>query len=228
MKNQARMCVSVALVVISMMCVADVCASLDMEMYGFGCITNNSATNADIGQYQITVEVSDEGTDGGFNLVGFKFINEGPADCVITEIYFQDGSILGFASIDESLSGVDFKEDEVGSISPKNLPGGKSIDPQFIATTAFSIEPLNPEPEWGVEPGEWVEIVYSLQSGKTYANIIEELNDGDLRIGTHVQAFGNGGSESFVNVPEPATMALLGLGGLLLRKKRNRQKNNLV
>ena len=220
MKNQTRMYVGVVLMVVSMMCVANVHATLDTEMYGFGCITNNSMTNAAIGQYQITVEVSDEGTDSRFNLVGFKFINEGLADCVITEIYFQDGSILGFSSIDESLLGVDFKEDEVGSISPKNLPGGKSIDPPFIATTGFSIEPLNPEPKWGVEPGEWVEIVYSLQSGKTYANIIEELNDGDLRIGTHVQSYADGGSESFVNVPEPTTMALLALGGLILRKRR--------
>ena len=224
MKNQARMCISVVLVVISMICVANVQATLDTKMYGFGCITNNSATNAAIGQYQLLVEVSDKGTvmQGGeqFGLVGFKFSNNGPADCVITEIYFQDGSILGFASIDESLSGVDFKEDEVGSVSPKNLPGGKAIAPEFIATTAFSIEPLNPEPEWGVGPGEWVEIVYSLQSGKTYANIIEELNDGDLRIGTHVQSYADGGSESFVNVPEPTTMVLLGLGGFLLRKRR--------
>lgn len=142
MKNQARMCISLALIVIGMVCVAGVQAGLDMQTYGFYNITNNSTVNAAAGEQQLSVEVSGEGTDGGFNLVGFKFINEGLADCVITEIYFQDGSILGFASIDEALSGVDFKEDEVGSVSPKNLPGGKSIAPQFIATTAFSIVPL--------------------------------------------------------------------------------------
>ena len=211
-------------IAVSVLCIANAQASLDTETFGFGNITNNNLIDAGIGEFQLSVEVSDQGTilqDGDlFNLVGFKFMNEGLDYCVITEIYFQDGSILGFASIDESLSGVDFKEDEVGSVSPKNLPGGKSITPEFIATTAFSIEPLNPEPEWGVELGEWVEIVYLLQSGKTYANIIEELNNADLRIGTHVQSFENGGSESFVNVPEPATMVLLGLGGLLLRKRR--------
>jgi hypothetical protein len=188
-----------------------------MQTYGFYNITNNNAVDASIGQAQLSVVVSDYGTD----LVSFKFVNEGPADCVITEIYFQDGSILGFASINESLAGVDFKEDEVGSVNPKNLPGGMSIDPQFIATTGFSIEPLNPEPTWGVEPGEWVEIVYSLQSGKTYANIIEELDSADLRIGIHVQSFASGGSESFIT-PEPTTMGLLALGGLVLRKRRNK------
>jgi hypothetical protein len=147
-------------------------------------------------------------------------MNDGPDNCVITEIYFQDGSLLGFASIDESLSDVDFKEEEVGNVNPKNLPGGKSINPEFIATTAFSIEPVNPEPKWGVNPGEWLEIVYSLQSGKHYDNIIQELNNQTLRIGIHVQSFADGGSESFVNTPEPATMVLLGLGGLVLRKRR--------
>ena len=151
----------------SMICVANVQAVLDTQTYGFYNITNNSSVNAATGQSQLLVEVSNEGT----TLIGFKFINEGPADCAITEIYFQGGSILGFASINESLSGVDFKEDEVGDVSPKNLPGGKSIDPQFIATTGFSIEPLNPEPTWGVEPSEWVKIVYSLQPGKTRAEM---------------------------------------------------------
>ncbi len=216
MKNQTRMYINVLLVMIGMVCISNAQAGLDMETYDFYNITHNNAANAAIGESQLSVQVSDYGT----NLVGFKFMNAGLEDCIITEIYFQDGSILGFASIDESLSGVDFKEEEVGSVSPKNLPGGKSIDPQFIATTGFSIEPVNPEPTWGVEPGEWVEIVYSLQPGKTYANIIEELNNADVRIGIHVQSFGNGGSESFVNVPEPATMVLLGLGGLMLRKRR--------
>ncbi|MHC5139553.1 MAG: PEP-CTERM sorting domain-containing protein [Planctomycetota bacterium] len=215
MKKQTSVYVAATLMMIGMLCISNTQAGLDMETYDFYNITHNNAANAATGQLQLSVAVSDKGS--GF--VGFKFMNAGPADCVITEIYFQDGSILGFASIDESLSGVDFKEDEVGNVSPKNLPGGKSIDPQFIATTGFSIEPVNPEPTWGVEPGEWVEIVYSLQSGKTYANIIEELNTETLRIGIHVQSFENGGSESFIT-PEPATMVLLGLGGLLLRKRR--------
>lgn len=210
------MCISVVFVVIGMICMPTAQAGLDMQTYGFYNITHNSAADAAAGEAQLRVEVSDQGA----GLVGFTFLNNGPAACVITEIYFQDGSILGFASIDESLPGVDFQEEEVGNVNPKNLPGGKSINPQFIATTAFSIEPLNPEPTWGVEPGEWVQIVYTLQSGKTYADIIDELDDADLRIGIHVQSFTNGGSESFVNVPEPTTMVLLGLGGLLLRRQK--------
>jgi hypothetical protein len=225
MRNQAKMCISVALVLVGMVCISSAQAVLDTQTYGFYNITNNSAANALTGESQLLVEVLEKEPDvGSLNLVGFKFINSGPADCAITEIYFQTGSILGFASIDESLPKVDFKEEFIGTdskgdaVSPVNLPGGESIDPKFIATTALSIEPVNPEPYWGIEPGEWVEIVYSLKADKTYENIIEELENADLRIGIHVQSYADDGSESFVNVPEPASMALLALSGLILRK----------
>ena len=212
------------LMMISMICVSTVQAVLDTQTYDFYNITNNSAANASIGEAQLSVEVSDEGmvlqNSDTLNLVGFKFTNEGPEHCVITEIYFQTMSLLDFHSIDENLPGVDFKESEVGSISPGNLPGGKSISPKFIATTAFSIEPLNPEPKWGVEPGEWVAIYYTLQVGTTAQNVFDELANEQTRIGLHVQSFDNGGSESFIT-PEPATMILLGLGGLMLRKRKN-------
>lgn len=215
MKRQVKTYISAVLAVFGMICISNLQASLDTQTYGFYNITNNSTADAGIGESQLSVQVSDCGPE----LVSFRFSNEGPDDCVITEIYFQDGSILGFASIDESLPGVDFKE--AGSINPKNLPGGKSIMPQFTTVTAFSIESLNPGPKWGVGPGEWVEVIYSLQSDRAYANIIEELDNADLRIGIHVQAFEDGGSESFIT-PEPASMVLLGLGGLLLRKRKNK------
>ena len=220
----------VVLMVIGMMCASNALALLDTETYDFYNITNNSAANASIGEAQLSVEVSDEGmivqNSDTLNLVGFMFMNEGSEHCVITEIYFQDGSglLFDYFDINESLKVngepvVDFKQEDIGNVNPKNLPGGKSIDPAFIATTAFSIEPLNPEPKWGVEPGEWVTIYYTLQTGMMAQDIFNELANEQTRIGLHVQSFDNGGSESFIT-PEPATMILLGLGGLLLRKRR--------
>lgn len=217
MSKQTRTYISVAVIAMGMLCAAAAQAGLT-QTYDFYNITHNNAANAAIGQSQLSVQVSEYEADQ----VGFKFMNNGDEDCVITEIYFQAGSLLGFAWIDDTLPEVDFKEEAVGDVNPKNLPGGKSIDPQFIATSAFSIEPLNPEPHWGVKPGEWVEIVYTLQTGKTYADIVDELDSAAMRIGIHVQAFADGGSESFIT-PEPATMVLLGLGGLVLRRHKRRR-----
>jgi hypothetical protein len=74
----------------------------------------------------------------------------------------------------------------------------------------------------GVGPGESVTITFDLMAGGTYQDVIDELNDGTLRIGIHVVGFESGGSESFVHVPEPATASLLGMAatGLLLRRRR--------
>jgi hypothetical protein len=66
-------------------------------------------------------------------------------------------------------------------------------------------------------------IVFDLQGGGTFADILAELTNGDLRIGLHVQGFTGGGSESFVNnpIPEPTTALLFGLGlaGLAARRR---------
>ena len=76
----------------------------------------------------------------------------------------------------------------------------------------------------GVDPGETLGVVFNLNGGGTFADILAELTNGDLRIGIHAQAFVGGGSESFVNfpIPEPGTALLLGLGlaGLSARQRR--------
>ena len=43
-------------------------------------------------------------------------------------------------------------------------------------------------------------------------DVIVNWVSSDLWAGIHVQAFADEGSESFLNIPEPATMMLLGVG----------------
>lgn len=65
-------------------------------------------------------------------------------------------------------------------------------------------------------------IVFDLESGGTFDQVLSELDDGTLRIGIHVQGYSSGGSESFVNVPVPPAIWLLetGLFGLVAGARR--------
>jgi hypothetical protein len=99
-------------------------------------------------------------------------------------VYFDDGSLLSIAIIINSI-GVSFSQ----FASPGNLPAASNAAPPFVTTAGFSADSDSPVQPNGVNPGE----------------------SGTLRIGLHVQGYQSGGSESFVNAPEPASLALSGL-----------------
>lgn len=173
--------------------------------------------NGDIGEAQLFVEVSSINP----TQVVFNFTNTGPSACSIADIYFDDGALLGITSIDNSCSGVSFSQ----FATPHNLPGGNTLIPPFVATEGFSADSDPPVEHNGINPNEWLGITFDLKSGKTYDDVINNLNSCELRIGIHVRGFASGGSESFVNngiVPEPATVTLLsaGLGIVTLLRKR--------
>jgi hypothetical protein len=198
--------------------------------FGFGCITSTSLVNCAIGAAQLSVDVT---ADPDVNQVVFKFNNIGGAAASITDVYFDDGTLLGIAALrdrDDSITdlggygdaGVDFSQ----GASPPNLPGGNAVN--FHVTAGFLADSDAPVQSNGVNPNEYLQIVFNLQSGKTFTDTLNALalgaGTGGLRIGIHVQAIGTGGSESFVNaVPEPGTFALLalGLGGLATAGRRS-------
>lgn len=182
----------------------------------FDCITYNSAANCAIGEAQLSVDVSAVGA----SQVLFKFMNAGTAASSITDIYFDDGTLLGIASISQP-GGVSFSQ----YASPPDLPGGNNISPPFQTTAGFLADSNPPVQPNGVNPGEWLGITFNLRSGGTYADVLSEQGDGTLRVGIHVQGYAGGGSESFVNTPVPLPAAvwlmgsgLLGLGALGRRK----------
>jgi hypothetical protein len=67
-------------------------------------------------------------------------------------------------------------------------------------------------------------VTFVLIGGHTFADAIQDLNDGNLRVGIHVQGFGSGGSESFVNMPmpEPGTFVPVAGGMFALAAARRR------
>lgn len=201
-------CVSLA---VALMSVSSTAWAVPVR-FSFTNITNNNAGDAVIGEDQLFVDV-----DNGASTVNFTFVNEGPEASVISEIYFDDGSLLGIASIIDSPTAVDFMQDA----SPPNLPGGDTVVPPFEVTEAFLAEAVPSPSMTGVGPGEQVTIMFDLIGGGTLAGVLAELNDGTLRIGIHVIAFDGGGSESFMT-PEPTSLALLALGTLVLLPRRRR------
>lgn len=182
---------------------------------GFDCLTGNLAGDCTIGESQLTVALTDQG--GG--VVQFHFLNAGPQASVISEVYFDDGSLLALSTVIDG-PGVDFEPDA----SPPNLPGGQNAIPPFQVTSGFLAESVPAPSMNGVGPAEWVKIQFTLQGGQTINDVIAELTNGDLRIGIHVIAFDSGGSESFINtpIPEPATALLVGLGLLGLAARRGK------
>lgn len=170
----------------------------------------------------LAVEVVDLGSQ-----VQFKFTNNSTSS--LTDVYFDDGSLLGIASITDSGAGVAFSQ----GAAPPNLPGGQNASPPFQTTAGFLADSDPAVSPNGVSQGEWVAITFDLLPGKTYGDTLAALalpnggDWGDLRIGVHVQSFPGGGSASFINTPIPEAetyaMMLAGLGVVGLAARRRRQ-----
>ena len=203
-------------------------AGADAGTYSFVNITNNNAADAAAGESQLRVDVDAYGT----NQVLFTFYHVGSTRMAITDVYFDDGTLLGLADlIDADQNGGDSGVDFSTGASPGNLPGGNGVG--FQATAGFTADSDAPTFHNGVAPGETLGVIFDLKAGKTYASVLEALAigfpEGGLVIGVHVQGFEGGGSEAFITngggmeiVPLPAgvTLGAAGLAPLALRRRR--------
>jgi hypothetical protein len=224
-----------------------VCAGAAVAQAGVVTTLNFGLINGGInlgvgGTNQLVCEVRDDLPDAsplGANQARFRFLNLGPTQSSITDIYFEDGTLLAIAAIYNGATGVSFSQ----YASPGHLPGHNLASPPFQSHNQFQADSNAPAQPNGVNPGEEVSIVFDLQANKTMADVLACLiragetgfnpadHDG-LRIGLHVQGYGNGSSNSYVNLPpdfpenpviplpHAAGLGLFGLGMLATRRSR--------
>ena len=178
---------------------------------------SDQLANGAIGEAQLFVEV----TEPAAGQVLFTFLNTGPLACYIDGVYFDDGTLGELDSlIDADENGGDLGVDFTGgSATPPDLPGGNLIG--FTTSLGFlgDADPSgqsNATGKPGIDPGESLGVIFTLSGD--YADVINDLGSGVLRIGLKAQGFPLGGdsdSEAFVNngiIPAPGAILLAGIG----------------
>ncbi len=192
------------------------------ELFSFYAITANTPHNSTTGENQFFMDVVDNGTLGQ---VSVTFTNTGPIVSTLKSIYFDTLDPYVNPAINLQISsivngfGVKFSEDK----KVKNFNGG---DPYRAFSSNLSLGKVGANAN-GIDPNEY--LVINLTYNQTSLSFSEMLQSGDLQVGLHAGAFPNGGSEKFVNlpepydpiIPEPSTVLLLGFAGLLIKGCRS-------
>lgn len=164
----------------------------------------------DPGTVDLWVDVIDMGST-----VDFVFHNDS-TDGVVSNVYFEQNSLIMNGSISGSTGTVNF----AAGGSP-NAPAGSIFS--YGGTwggNEYLASANSPAPTNGIGVGETLTITFDLVG--SYADVLAALQpnaaDG-FRIAEHAVSFGQF-SLWTTNVPAPGATALLGLGGLLVSRRR--------
>lgn len=217
------------------------------ELYPFEAVSTNSP-DAVIMADQLSLEVNPVGD--GTEQVEFIFNNNiapytaadplDPVSGIITEVAFEDGTLFSMGSpYMVTGTAVTFVENP----PPPHGTWGLGFD-----TTHFFRADATPDSTTnGVSPGEALGIVFDLQDGVDFFDVITAIEDGfttsnptqydeygdpipgtgtTLRIGVHVQNLPPDGekSDAFILTPEPGSLLLGSIGiGMVIARCRKRK-----
>jgi hypothetical protein len=189
--------------------------------FAFVPITNNGdRTNIDLG---LAVSFGNiDGTDRMF----FELVNESTDPnhtSSVKSLYFSATELSGVNPYNEGTApGVEFS---IGS----NGGGNQGFD--FTINHALDALADPPPASSGVNPNESLLVGYSILNGADPEELLNALKEGDWNIGLHIISTAPDGEKSekyvatflpggpqdpFAPVPEPATLALLGMGALFV------------
>jgi len=233
MKRSLRQIVTVTLLVVGACLGPPLWANVTYDFKG---ITANdpSGQAVAVGESAFYVTVSDPGvTERVLFTFGVRtgppyILPDGTEDYsyLIDGVYFYDGALLNegivdFIDADDGVGGdpgVDFEK----PATPDHLPGYSPGPLLSVIADADGHPPVGGVKGNGVNVGETLGVLFVLDPGKTYADVITGMNAGTIVVGIHTQGFAEY-SESFIHVPAPGALLLGSLGlGLVGQARRRR------
>lgn len=199
-----------------LLAVATVCACAGMAQ----------AIRVDLGVYENSNNASLSGIDLWVDVldapgpaIDFVFHNDSTASSFITAVYFETGlaGLSGGSIVDQS-AGVSFN---MGATPPNPAQPGFLFGGSW-AGNLLSLDADSPSPTWGINEGGLETLTVRLNASGTNASTVAAALQADprgWRIAQHVQGL-PGGFSVWSVTPAPSSLALLGLGGMVLGRRR--------